>query len=69
MEVGGYTIPKGTFILGNIHSLHNDPEVWGDPQNFRPDRWIDELGRLKKNKNLLPFAIGKKITNWLAELQ
>ncbi|XP_063216363.1 methyl farnesoate epoxidase-like [Bacillus rossius redtenbacheri] len=56
----GYFIPKGTRILLNLFDLHMDPDYWGDPQDFRPERFLDETGRVRKDEALLPFGQGKR---------
>ena len=39
-----------------------DHEIWGDPGNFRPERWIDENGKLRSFPSFIPFGIGKWMT-------
>ncbi|TCD66168.1 hypothetical protein EIP91_001722 [Steccherinum ochraceum] len=36
----GYFIPKGSLIQPNIWSILHDPEVYPDPMNFVPERWL-----------------------------
>ncbi|KAH9924920.1 cytochrome P450 [Fomitopsis serialis] len=36
---GGYFIPKGTAVIGNIWAIHMDPSRYPDPLAFRPERW------------------------------
>nr|CAD7423530.1 unnamed protein product [Timema monikensis] len=55
----GYFIPKGTMVVPNLWAAHMDPEFWGDPENFRPDRFLDERG-LKKDLTLA-FGGGKRV--------
>jgi cytochrome P450 len=57
----GFFIPKDTMIIPNLYSAHFDEAVWGDPENFRPERFIDENGKFKKNENLLAFSTGKRV--------
>lgn len=38
----GYHIPKGSVIIPMHWSMFMDEKVFGDPQNFRPERWIDD---------------------------
>ncbi|XP_017769406.1 PREDICTED: probable cytochrome P450 304a1 [Nicrophorus vespilloides] len=59
--LGGYFIPKGTVVMTNVHSAHNDPKVWGDPENFRPERWIEADGTLTKKDQTLGFGAGKRV--------
>lgn len=53
----GFDIPKDSFVLTNLWSLHMDEAVWGDPQNFRPERFLDEQGLLIKDQSM-PFGAG-----------
>lgn len=44
--LGGYDLKKGTTIWPNIWGLHHDEKIWGDPWNFRPERFLDENGQV-----------------------
>ncbi|XP_059152549.1 cytochrome P450 2U1-like [Physella acuta] len=57
----GFNIPKGTQILINLDSVLRDEKIWGDPENFRPERFLDEQGNLIKREELIPFSIGRRI--------
>ncbi|CAG7826688.1 unnamed protein product, partial [Allacma fusca] len=57
----GYDMPKGTFITANQHYIHHDPKIWGDPEIFRPERFIDSEGKIQKKECLIPFSIGKRV--------
>ncbi|OJJ94613.1 hypothetical protein ASPACDRAFT_128177 [Aspergillus aculeatus ATCC 16872] len=35
-------IPKGTVFFLNSWACNMDPEVWKDPENFRPERWLEQ---------------------------
>ena len=69
--IGDYVIPKNTAVMSNIYAVHYDPDVWGDPENFRPTRWIDPEGKLKKVDELVSFSAGKRscIGESLARIQ
>lgn len=60
-EFMGYFIRKGTIMITNLFSLHSDKELWGDPENFRPERFLDDKGHLMKKDNTLPFGLGKRL--------
>ena len=59
VTVAGYSIPKDAYVIPNIYSCHRDHEIWGDPDNFRPERWIDENGKLRSFPSFIPFGVGK----------
>jgi cytochrome P450 len=60
IEFRGYKIPKGTGFNSFLRAIHHDPEIWGDPDNFRPERFIDERGQFIKHDSFLPFSYGKR---------
>ncbi|CAF1523118.1 unnamed protein product [Rotaria magnacalcarata] len=57
-----YFIPKDTFILVNMWSAMKDEEQWLKPDEFRPDRFLDENNKLKNNNHpaMMPFSVGKR---------
>nr|XP_043638819.1 cytochrome P450 CYP82D47-like isoform X2 [Erigeron canadensis] len=62
--VGGYTIPKGTRLLVNLWKIHHDPEVWTDPFEFQPERFLTsnkEIDVKGKHFELIPFSSGRRI--------
>ncbi|KAI5945536.1 Cytochrome P450 3A4 [Manis javanica] len=58
VEMKGVLIPKGTVVMVPIFVLHQGPELWPEPEEFRPERFS------KKNKDsinpytYLPFGTG-----------
>ncbi|XP_072040994.1 cytochrome P450 2U1-like [Amphiura filiformis] len=54
----GYAIPKGAIILANIWAIHHDPEVWTNPEEFRPERFLDDEGNICQPKEYMPFSVG-----------
>ncbi|CAN1850740.1 Cytochrome P450 CYP82J17 [Linum perenne] len=55
--VHGYHVPKGTMVFANLLKLHHDPNVWSDPDVFKPERFLDENG---KNFEMIPFGFGRR---------
>ncbi len=57
----GYHLPDKAAIFANLYGVHHDPEIWGDPETFRPERFLNEDGtKFVQNEALIPFAEGKR---------
>lgn len=42
VEIGGVTIPKGTVIAIPVFALQRDPDLWPNPEEFKPERYFDD---------------------------
>ncbi len=58
MEIGGYRLPAGTRVCPAITLLHMRRDVFGDPEAFRPSRWLDKGNRADDPAIYLPFGGG-----------
>ncbi|XP_029801599.1 cytochrome P450 3A19-like [Suricata suricatta] len=60
VEISGVFIPKGTVVMVPTYTLHRDPSLWPEPNEFHPERFN------KKNKDsinpyiYLPFGTGPR---------
>ncbi|MBN1528627.1 MAG: cytochrome P450 [Thermoleophilaceae bacterium] len=41
VEVGGYELPAGTLVLPAIAAVHARPDLYPEPEEFRPERFVD----------------------------
>ncbi|OWM66570.1 hypothetical protein CDL15_Pgr013787 [Punica granatum] len=61
-KIGNYDIPKGTRVLVSVWSIGRDPEIWGDPDEFRPERFLGKVIDVKgQDFELLPFGSGRRM--------
>ncbi|RUS72289.1 hypothetical protein EGW08_019949 [Elysia chlorotica] len=54
----GYRVPGDAVILPNLDSLMMDEDIWGDPEVFRPERFLNSDGKLSVPTEFIPFFIG-----------
>jgi cytochrome P450 len=64
----GYVIPKDAMIIPFLDSVLQDPDVWGDPENFRPERFISPDGKLTKPHEFIPFSTGRQYWKPICQL-
>uniref|UniRef100_A0A8C9CP64 Cytochrome P450 family 2 subfamily S member 1 n=1 Tax=Phocoena sinus TaxID=42100 RepID=A0A8C9CP64_PHOSS len=57
----GYTLPQGTEVFPLLGSILHDPEVFKQPEEFNPGRFLDADGKFKKHEAFLPFSLGKRV--------
>jgi cytochrome P450 len=55
-ELGGIIYQPPVHLLGCIHLLHHDPELFPEPQRFRPERFLE----LSSHPGWLPWGGGRK---------
>ena len=55
----GYDVPQGSIIVPNMWAVHHDPDVWTDPDQFKPEHFLNENGELLNREELIPFSVGK----------
>nr|AHZ31753.1 flavonoid 3'-hydroxylase [Viola x wittrockiana] len=65
-EINGYEIPKGSTLLVNVWAIARDPDVWAQPLEFRPERFLPggEKASVDVRGNdfeLIPFGAGRRI--------
>nr|XP_006812314.1 PREDICTED: cytochrome P450 1A1-like [Saccoglossus kowalevskii] len=59
-KIGGYDIPKDSYVLPNFHSVHMDPEFWENPEKYDPSRFIGPDGKLRNKVAFMAFGRGHR---------
>ena len=54
----GYRIPTRAHIYGHIAAVHKDPELFPNPDEFKPERFINKEGKVINCEALMPFGKG-----------
>ncbi|KAH6933414.1 hypothetical protein HPB50_014792 [Hyalomma asiaticum] len=60
VELAGYRIPADTHVISNLWAIHMDPDLWEDPEEFRPERFLVN-GRVQKPDYFMPFSVGRRM--------
>lgn len=64
-NVGGYDIPAKCPLFVNLWSMGRDPNVWENPLEFKPERFMSEEMKQfdvrGQNFKLMPFGTGRRV--------
>jgi cytochrome P450 family 135 len=41
VQLGGWELPAGASVVPSIHLIHRDPEIYPEPHEFLPERFLD----------------------------
>ncbi|OIW02286.1 hypothetical protein TanjilG_11180 [Lupinus angustifolius] len=63
--IDGYHVPAGTTAMVNMWAISRDPDVWKDPLEFMPERFVagegePEFSVLGSDLRLAPFGSGRR---------
>ncbi|KAI5087725.1 cytochrome P450, family 4, subfamily V, polypeptide 8, partial [Silurus meridionalis] len=57
-QIKGYKVPKGVTAMIMTYSLHRDPRVFPEPEEFRPERFLPENTVGRNPYCYIPFSAG-----------
>jgi cytochrome P450 len=58
-EFNDLVLPKGSNLLFSVYEIHRHPDFWDNPEEFIPERFLNE--ELKFSKNYYPFGAGQRM--------
>ncbi|XP_057458015.1 dimethylnonatriene synthase-like [Lotus japonicus] len=62
-QVAGYQVPKGTRLLINLWKLQRDPQIWSNPDEFQPERFLnahEDISFQSQDFGFIPFSFGRR---------
>lgn len=57
----GYCIPKNAIILPLMESILSDEQIWSEPKVFKPERFLDQDGKIVRPEEFIPFSLGRRM--------
>lgn len=58
MEFGGFEVPQGSLVSPAIHLVHHRPDIYPEPESFRPERFLEGTFR---SCEFFPFGGGQRL--------
>ena len=66
-KIGGFEIPQETMVLINLYGIMRDPDLWNNPNEFQPKRFLVSSEKQESMKykhdemfTFLPFGVGRR---------
>jgi len=61
-HVGPHFVPAGTTAMVNMWAITHDEKVWPDPNEFKPERFIEQdVPIMGSDLRLAPFGSGRRV--------
>uniref|UniRef100_A0A8C2WDS7 unspecific monooxygenase n=1 Tax=Cyclopterus lumpus TaxID=8103 RepID=A0A8C2WDS7_CYCLU len=60
VKICGITIQKDMVVMIPVYALQRDPELWPEPEEFRPDRFSKQNKQSIKPYAYMPFGVGPR---------
>jgi cytochrome P450 len=61
VEIGGVRYPPGVALVPSAYLVHHDPDIYPDPREFRPERFLEqEGGQSPGTYTWIPFGGGRR---------
>ncbi|CAN6207437.1 unnamed protein product [Urochloa humidicola] len=67
VNIAGYDVPANTRIIVNAWAISRDPNIWKDPEEFNPERFIGSKADFNgSHLEFIPFGSGRRICPGMA---
>jgi cytochrome P450 len=61
VQLGPATIEPGEVVLVTIRGIHRRPDLWPEPEAFRPERMSEDQKKARPRHAYMPFGAGPRI--------
>jgi cytochrome P450 len=61
IEIGGYSIPAGAWVMVSPYAIQRNPSSFADPERFNPDRFQTQAEKAIPKGAYLPFGLGARV--------
>ncbi|MCA9930091.1 MAG: cytochrome P450 [Anaerolineales bacterium] len=61
VQLGGYTVPKGSTVFVSPYVMHHLPQYFAEPEQFTPERFTPDLEKSLPKFAYMPFGGGARI--------
>ena len=59
-SIDGYHIDANKMVFINVHLIHHHPDIWENPTQFDPDRFLQENTTKRDQYSWIPFGSGQR---------
>jgi cytochrome P450 len=61
VQLGGYTVPKGSTLFISPYVMHHLPQYFADPEAFQPERFTAQFEKSLPKYAYMPFGGGTRV--------
>ena len=61
VQLGGYTVPKGSTVFVSPYVMHHLPQYFDEPEAFQPERFTPEFEKSLPKFAYMPFGGGARV--------
>ncbi|KAK9879857.1 hypothetical protein WA026_008361 [Henosepilachna vigintioctopunctata] len=61
LKLNGFHLPQHAQVIPLLHAVHMDPNLWDEPEKFKPSRFVNSEGKVVKPEYFLPFGVGRRV--------